>query len=144
VSVPVVLDAGGLETLSAAPSTRFRALLGEALRRDSAVLVPAVVCAEVCRGVKRTRAVEAALGRHNRRRGERPAVMVVPTDFTLARAVGAILHAASANSGDIVDAHCVALCAVHGGGLVITGDPDDIFRLASAVPAVRVTVRGPG
>jgi len=143
VSAPLVLDTAGLENLAATPSGRLRALLGEAVQRDASVLVPAVVCAEVCRGVKWTRSVEAVLGRHDRRRAERPAVKVVATDFTLARAVGAVLNAASANSRDLVDAHCVAICAAHGGGLVVTADPDDILRLASAVPSVRVTVRRP-
>lgn len=144
MSVPVVLDSGGLDALAGAPSGRFRALLAEALRRDAAVAVPAVVCAEVCRGAKQTRAVEAALGRHDRSRSELPAVQVVPTDFGLARAVGAVMHAAAASSRDLVDAHCVAVCAAYGGGLVVTSDPDDVLRLASAVPAVRVTVRRPG
>jgi hypothetical protein len=41
----------------------------------------------------------------------------------------------------MVDAHCVAVAAMHGGGIVVTADPDDIERLASAVPAVRVVTR---
>lgn len=37
--------------------------------------------------------------------------------------------------------HVVAVCARRGGGLVITSDPDDIARLAAAVPAARVVTR---
>jgi hypothetical protein len=41
----------------------------------------------------------------------------------------------------VVDAHSVAIAAVYGGGIVVTADPDDIERLAAAVPAVRVVTR---
>jgi hypothetical protein len=46
-----------------------------------------------------------------------------------------------AGSADLADAHVVAICARRGGGLVITSDPDDIARLAVAVPAARVVTR---
>lgn len=141
----VVLDAAGLEQLARQrPSGNFRALLQVAWERDRDVLVPAVVCAEVCRGAARTRAVEAALGRHDRGRGQRPAVLVADTDFALARQVGAILHASHASTADIVDAHVVAISAAHGGGLVVTSDSGDITRLAAAVPAVRIATSPPG
>lgn len=137
--VPLILDAAGLEQLAAErPSPRFRALLAEAARRDRDVKVAAVVCAEACRGAARTRRVEAALARHGSRPTDQPAVDVVPTDFVLARQVGAVLHAAGSGSADIVDAHCVALGVLAGGGVVATSDPDDISRLAAGVPAVRL------
>jgi hypothetical protein len=87
--------------------------------------------------------VEAAVSRHQRARGERPAVRLVDTDFALARQVGAILHTTRAAGSDrTVDAHVVAVCLSAGAGLVVTTDPDDINHLAGAVPAVRVrTVR---
>ncbi|MGH3700317.1 MAG: hypothetical protein ACRDQY_12740 [Pseudonocardiaceae bacterium] len=73
--------------------------------------------------------------------GPPPPVVVVDTDFALARQVGAVLSGAGAGSVDLADAHVVAVCARRGGGLVITSDPDDIARLAAAVPAARVITR---
>lgn len=135
----VVLDAAGLEQLiGPRPSPRFRALLQVAVERARDVVVPAVVCAEVCRGAQRTRAVEAALSRHERARGQRPPVTVAETGFDLARRVGAVLDAAGAASADMVDAHVVAVSAMRGGGLVVTADPGDIIRLAAGVPATRI------
>jgi predicted nucleic acid-binding protein len=142
MNLPVVLDSAGLDALaSARPSPAFRALLEEAWARERDVIVPAIVCAEVCRTAARTRAVEAAIGRHDRSVGQRPAVRIVDTTFDLARSVGAILARSRASSADIVDAHVVAIAARHGGGLVITSDPEDIARLADAVPAARILTR---
>lgn len=139
---PVVLDADGLDALADPhPPSLFRALLQEAWTRERDVLVPAVVCAEVCRGVGRTRRVEAAVARHRGEARERPPVYIVDTDFALARQVGAVLHGAGAANGDIVDAHVVAVCVARGGGLVITADDDDINRLAQAVPSARIVTR---
>ena len=137
--VPLVLDAAGLDALSATrPPEMIRALLGEAHRRGREVLAPTVVCAEVARGPKRTRALEAAVSRHDRHRGEQPPVRLVDTDFGLARQVGAILHTGRSGSDRIVDAHVVAVCVPSGGGLVVTSDPDDITALAAAGPAARI------
>lgn len=142
MTLPVVLDADGLDSLAAPlPPPAFRALLREALDRDRDLLVPAVVCAEACRGHARTRRVEAAVARHRPNRGQRPAVTVVETDFAFARQVGAVLHGANAGSADLADAHVVAACALRGGGLVITSDPDAIARLAAAVPSARIVTR---
>lgn len=142
MSPPLILDADGADALSEQPPPEaLRALLEEAWRRRSDVVVPALVCAECCRGTGRTRAIEAALSRHRRARLSWPAVRIVTTDFALARRVGSILYGASATTADIVDAHCVAIAAAYGGGIVVTADPADIERLASAVPAVRVVTR---
>jgi len=142
VTRPVVLDAEGLDAAcDRHPPEQLRALLHEAWVRGREVLVPAVVCAEVCRGVPRTRRVEAAVARGGQQLGYRPPITVVVTDFDLARRVGSVLHGAGADSRDLVDAHVVAVCAQHGGGLVITADGNDIERLALAVPAVRVLTR---
>lgn len=142
MTLPLVLDAEGLDVLcETVPPTRFRALLEEAWKRERDVLVPAVVCAEACRGLTRTRRVEAALARHRSTRGERPPVRVVTTDFGIARQVGAVLHGSASDSCDMVDAHVVAVCALHSGGLVVTADSGDIGRLAHAVPSARVLTR---
>ena len=139
---PLILDADGLDALTEQPPPeRLRALLAEAWERRSDVLLPALVCAECCRGAARTRAVEASLARHRENRAIRPAVRVVPTDFELARRVGAVLHGAGASTADIVDAHSVAVASLQGRAVVVTSDPDDIRRLASAVPTVRIVTR---
>ncbi len=141
---PLVLDAAGLEGLAADPPPEgLRALLAEALHRGREVVTPTVVCAEVARGRARTRSLEAAVGRHRRERGERPAVRLVDTDFTLARQVGAILDATGSGSDRIVDAHVVAVCVPAGGGLVVTADPGDIAELAAGAPAVRIRTTSP-
>lgn len=142
MTLPLVLDAAGLDGVAGPrPSGLLRGLLREAWDRDRDVLVPAVVCAEVCRGAPRTRRVEAALAQHRRESGQRPPVQVIDTDFALARQVGAVLHGVGASSSDLVDAHVVAVCAAHGGGLVVTADPDDVLRLADSVPSVRIVTR---
>jgi hypothetical protein len=51
---PLILDADGLDALTGQPPPdRLRALLAEAWERKSDVLVPALVCAECCRGAER-------------------------------------------------------------------------------------------
>ncbi len=140
---PLVLDSAGLEALCAVkPPDRFRALLSEAHRRGREVIAPTLVCAEIARGRARTAALEAAVGRHDRARGERPAVRLVDTTFDLARQVGAILEAAKVGSERIVDAHVVAVCVAFGGGLIVTSDPSDIVQLADGVPTTRIRTVG--
>ncbi|MGQ0624443.1 MAG: type II toxin-antitoxin system VapC family toxin [Sporichthyaceae bacterium] len=142
MTAPLVLDAAGLDALcQTVPDDLVRAYLAEAHRRAADVVVPTVVCAELCRGAARTRAVEASLARHSRDRGERPAIRRQDTDLAMARQVGAVLHPAGAGSEQIVDAHVVATCVLAGGGLVLTSDPDDIAALAETVPAIRIVVR---
>ena len=136
---PLVLDAAGLSGLSAPrPPEMLRALLAEAHRRGREVITATLVCAEVARGRDRTRALEAAVARHDRGRAERPALRLVDTDFDMARQVGALLHATGSGSERIVDAHVVAVCLPYGGGLVVTSDPGDIAALAAAAPAARI------
>lgn len=137
--IPLVLDAAGLDSLaSARPTDAVRALLHEAYLREREVIVPTVVVAEVARGRHRTRSVESVAARHDTRRGERPAIRLIDTDFALARQVGGLLEAADRGTESIVDAHVVAVCIPHGGGLVATSDPDDIAAIAQSLPAVRV------
>jgi predicted nucleic acid-binding protein len=140
---PLVLDAAGLDGLAAErPPEVLRALLAEAVRRGRPVIAPTVVCAEVARGRARTRALEAAVSRHDRGRGERPPLRLVDTDFAIARQVGTILEATESGSERVVDAHVVAVCVPSGGGLVVTADPGDVAELAGAVPAARIrTIR---
>ena len=107
---------------------------GHPLQRGTSEAVPLEV-AEV------GNLVESSLARHRETRAARPAVRVVPTDFDLARRVGSVLHGVGAETKDIVDAHSVAVASMHGRAVVVTADPDDILRLASAMPAVRIVTR---
>jgi predicted nucleic acid-binding protein len=106
-------------------------LVVSAGRLRQPVRVPAVVLAECQRGQARTRAVDALLARE-------PGLSVRDTDRVLARYVGAVLHGAGAGSEYLADAHCVATAVEAGGGVVVTGDPDDLVRLAAPYPAVVV------
>ncbi|MBA2729794.1 MAG: VapC toxin family PIN domain ribonuclease [Euzebyaceae bacterium] len=124
----VALDNEGLNALAGPDSSRKRQVrraLEAASRSGRDVLVPTLVLAESYRGAARTQAIDSLLVRH------RPAIETRDTDRTLARFVGAVLHAAEAGSADIVDAHVVAVTAEAGGGLVLTGDPSDLERLAA-------------
>jgi predicted nucleic acid-binding protein len=126
--VIVALDNEGLNALAGPDSSRKRQVrraLEAASRSGRDVLVPTLVLAESYRGAARTQAIDSLLVRH------RPAIETRDTDRTLARFVGAVLHAAEAGSADIVDAHVVAVTAEAGGGLVLTGDPSDLERLAA-------------
>jgi hypothetical protein len=55
-----------------------------------------------------------------------------------ARTVGSVLAAAGAGSGDVADAHVIAAAVEAGGGVVLTGDPDDLERLAGGHPGLVV------
>jgi predicted nucleic acid-binding protein len=101
-----------------------------ALRRP--VLVPAVVLAELYRGPGRNARVDSCLSRESR------AIDVRDTDRSFARYVGGVLAAAGAGSELMADAHVVATAVEAGGGIVLTGDPTDIGRLAAAFPNVVV------
>lgn len=144
-SPALVLDAAALSELATSRDSELSPLLYGLLeaawerRRD--VLVPALVCAEVCRGRARTAQVEALLARH--RPGERQSspILVVDTNFSVARLVGSVLNASKAGSEDIVDAHLVALCIDRGGGLIVTSDPEDLRRLSVPFIGTRIVVR---
>jgi predicted nucleic acid-binding protein len=56
----------------------------------------------------------------------------------LARIVGGVLAGANAGSEMIVDAHVVALAVEAGGGVIVTGDEDDLNRLS--VPYRHITI----
>ena len=60
------------------------------------------------------------------------------TDRGLARIVGGVLAAADAGSEHLADAHVVATAVEAGRSIVVTGDPDDIARLAAPYPTASV------
>jgi predicted nucleic acid-binding protein len=136
----VVLDAAAFDVLDTADGVALRALMERAVSMDGEVRCAAVTLAEVCRGSRRTRRIEAALSR----RGVGRRVLVEPTDENLAKLVGAILHDSRSDGAALADAHVVAVAATHGdAAVVVTQDPDDITRLSAAVPGCRITTRRP-
>ncbi|MGH3835763.1 MAG: PIN domain-containing protein [Pseudonocardiaceae bacterium] len=139
MSLAVVLDAAAFDILDSQRATGLRALLRRAIDDGGEVRCAAVTLAEVCRGVARTRRVEAALAR--RRGGQR--IRIVPTDERFAKLVGAILHDTGSGSERIADAHVVAACTTVDAAIVLTADPDDIAALSAAVPATRIVTRDP-
>lgn len=135
----LVLDAAAFDELDTPSGLATRSLIMRAAARGTDTYCAAVTLAEVCRGQARTRRVEAGLARD--RGGRR--IRVVPTDERMAKLVGAILHDARAGSEMIADAHVVAVGAGADNAVVVTADPDDITRLAAAVPGVRIVTRAP-
>lgn len=130
----VVLDAEALSALAGRPSARqqeVRAALTAALGLGREVIVPAVVLAELYRSRGRSALIDACLSRET-------GLLVRATDRSFARLVGATLAAARAGSALMVDAHVVAAAVEAGGGVVLTGDPRDLQRLAAAYGHVRV------
>lgn len=134
MSPRLVLDAEALSSLASLQGPRFaevHAALEAARRLRRDVVVPAVVLAELYRGPRLNQVVDACLRRES-------GIDVRDTDRSLARMVGAVLAAAGAGSEDLADAHCVAVTVEAGGGVIVTGDPDDLTRLAAAFPNVQV------
>jgi predicted nucleic acid-binding protein len=125
--VIVALDAEAFNALAGPDSVRkqrVRRILRAAQRLGRDVLVPSLVLAELYRGRGHNSLVDACLAR------ERGSLDSRDTDRQLARIVGGVLAAAGAGSAMIVDAHVVALAVEAGGGVVVTGDEDDLGRLS--------------
>ena len=136
MSRSLVLDAEALSSLVGRRGKRFddvRAAMEAARRLNRDVVVPTVILAELYRGSQRNQLVDACLTRET-------GLTIRDTDRSLARLVGGVLHAASAGSQDLADAHCVAAAVEAGGGVIVTSDADDLTRLSAAYPNVRVAV----
>jgi len=126
--VRVVLDSEGLNALIQSGHPGHQAIrwaMAEARRLRRDVVVPTVILAELYRGAGRNRALDALLAR------ESDALLLRDTDRGLARLVGAVLAEAGVGSEYLADAHAVAAAVEDGGGVVLTGDPDDLSRLAA-------------
>lgn len=95
------------------------------------VVVPAAVLAELYRGARQQQSVDAALSAHDD-------ITVAVTDQRLARYIGSLLAQANMGSEHHVDATVVAVALAAGGGLVVTGDLDDLQTLAAHAPGVAV------
>ncbi|MGH3774963.1 MAG: PIN domain-containing protein [Pseudonocardiaceae bacterium] len=132
----VVLDAEAVNAVleRTHPGERtVRRALTTAHRLGREVVVPTVVLAELYRGVGRSQGLDALLARM-----EPDGLTLRDTTKDLARIVGAVLAAAGMGSAYLADAHAVAAAVEHGGGVVLTGDPDDLERLAGPYGTVVV------
>jgi predicted nucleic acid-binding protein len=115
----LILDSGAVIALSRNDG-RARAALAAAWEAGVEVSIPAVVVAETIRGT----AKGAPVNRVIKAVGE-----VTVVDERAARSAGALLRATRSNS--TVDAMVVASAVELGGGVVLTGDPDDLGTLAA-------------
>ena len=130
----LVLDAEALNVLATngRGEQRVRAAITAAVNQSASVVVPAAILAELYRGGRYDQQIDACLAR-------RGGIDIALTDRTLARRIGHILAAAGLGSAHLADAHTVAVAISRGGGVVVTGDPDDIGRLAAPHASVVVT-----
>lgn len=120
----LVLDSGAVIALSRG-DTRARAYLARARELLVPVEVPVVVVAETIRGGPRDAPVHRVL----------KAVGAVPlADERHGRTAGRLLG--TARSTSTADALVVAQAIEAGGAVVLTGDPDDLGRLAAGHPDV--------
>lgn len=120
----LIFDSGAVIALSR-HDLRARATLAAAREAGVEVSIPSVVIAETVRGS----AKDAAINRVIEAVGE-----VSSADERTGRRAGALLGAARSTA--TVDALVVASAIELGGGVVLTGDPDDLELLASGHPEV--------
>jgi len=120
----LILDSGAVIALSRGEQ-KARAYLARALELGAPVEVPVVVVAETLRGSPRDAPVDRVL----------EAVGAVPEAREAhGRTAGRLLGAA--RSSDTADALVVAQAIEAGGAQILTGDPDDLGRLARPHPEV--------
>jgi predicted nucleic acid-binding protein len=134
MSPVLVLDAEALSSFARQRGPRFdevRAALEAARRLQRDVVTPAVILAELYRGPGHNQVVDSCLSRDTW-------IRVRDTDRSFARFVGGVLAAARTDSTHLADAHAVAAAVEAGGGVVLTGDKEDLELLASAYPNVHI------
>jgi predicted nucleic acid-binding protein len=130
----LVLDSRALEVIAdpkadVKTAQRMRNMLDSADRMGIPVRVPTAVLAETYRGTAADAAIDRVL-----RRGIRAITLGQAT----ARQAGNLRQRDRLNSCHIVDAIVVATAIRLGGGIVATGDPDDLRSLAREHANVKV------
>lgn len=120
----LILDSGAVIALSRGDQ-RARAFLSRALELGAAIEIPVVVLAETVRGGPR----DAPLNRILKAIGSVPVAQEAH-----GRTAGQLLGAARSSS--TVDALVVAQAIEAGGAQILTGDREDLERLAAAHPEV--------
>jgi len=123
----LILDSGAVIALSR-NDLRARSTLAAAREAGVEVSIPSVVVAETVRGS----AKDAPVNRVIKAVGE-----VSAADESTGRGAGSLLGAARSSS--TVDALVVASAIELGGGVVLTGDPNDLEPLASGHPEVVIS-----
>jgi predicted nucleic acid-binding protein len=129
----VVLDSEALSRLASGHGSALeevRLVLTIAAKRAWPVRVPSVVLAELYRSQAAVASVDAALSRF----GIRP----LTTGQRVARHAGRMLGRDGLDSCHLADAIVVATAIRAGGGVIPTGDPDDIAALAADEPNIKV------
>jgi len=129
----LVLDVEALSLLARGGrgERTVRSALTAALAASSDVVVPAAVLSELYRGGGHDQAVDACMSREG-------GLAVVATDRGLARRIGHLLAAAGRGSEHHVDASVVAVCAAAGGGVVLTGNAEDLTHLSGGSPGITI------
>jgi predicted nucleic acid-binding protein len=122
----LVLDTRALELLAdpkadIQAARRMRDVLDSADRIGIPVRIPSAVLAEAYRGTAVDAAIDRVLGN-----GIRP----ITLGQAAARQAGRLKHRDRLNSCHTVDALVVATAIRLGGGIIATGDPDDLRSLA--------------
>lgn len=135
MSPVLVLDSEALSSFARQRGPRFgevRAALEAARRLQRDVVTPAVILAELYRGPGHNQVVDSCLSRDS-------GIRVRDTDRSFARLVGGVLASAGADSSHLADTHAVAAAVEAGGGVVLTGDEDDLTLLSASYPNVHVS-----
>jgi predicted nucleic acid-binding protein len=130
----LVLDTGAVLAIAAARlrperAKRAFAALDVARHRRIDVLIPTPVLAECYRGGGTDAAIDHVVARIGQS---------TPPTLPEARLAGGLLARHQLDSCHLVDALVVACAVAAGGGLVATGDPYDIERLAGDLPRITV------
>ena len=112
-----------------AGTRRVRAMLTAAARLGIPVRVSTAVLSEIYQGKQSDAGIDYVLGR-----GVRPITM----GQSMARVTGALRTRDRLDSCHTVDAFVVATSIRLGGGIIATGDPDDLRTLSRDHPNVRV------
>jgi predicted nucleic acid-binding protein len=130
----LVLDTRALEVVAdrqadPAAARRVRNMLTAAARFGVPVRVSTAVLAEAYRGTAADSAVDRVLHR---------VIRPITMGQAMARVAGGLRNRDRLESCHTVDAFVVATAVRLGGGIVATGDPDDLRSLARDHPNVRV------
>ncbi len=120
----LILDSGAVIAL-ARGDQRARAYLARALELGAPVEVPVVVVAETVRGAARDARVHRVL---------KAVDVIPPATEPIGRLAGQLLG--QAGSSSTIDAMVVAQAVQRGGGVVLTGDREDLEGLAARHPEV--------
>lgn len=130
----LVLDSRALEVVAdpkadMKAAQRMRDMLDSADRMGIPIRVPTAVLAEAYRGTAADTAIDRVLGR---------GVRAITLGQATARQAGNLRHRDRLNSCHTVNAVVIATAIRLGGGIVATGDPDDLRSLARDHANVRV------